>query len=379
MSDIKKTIGVGMLGAGFMGKAHSNAYRTIPYMFWPRSFDLEMVAIAATSQKKADESAARYGYAKAYEGYEMLAADPDVTVFDNSGPDHMHYLPTMSAIKNGKHVLCEKPLAINSKQAKEMLDAAEERGVKHMVCHNYRFLPANRLAWELIQNGSIGEIYHFRGRYTQHFGRSDRMPEKNGVYGHSGVAHIIGSHVVDMSRMLVGEVASVSGLSKTYIKQRRDKDGVYMQSDLEDGIAAILEFQNGATGVYEAINTVPGRVNRFSWEIYGSKGSLEWSLETPNYLQVYLDDKVDPKTAGFSEVIVTNGGAGHPFSEIWWPHGHNIGWEHGHINAIHHFLDCVANDKTVAPFGPTFYDGYRTEVIIEAIRQSSKEGKRVFV
>jgi len=289
----------------------------------------------------------------------------------------MHYLPTLSAIAYGKDVLCEKPLAMNSAQAKEMLDAAERRGVLHMVCHNYRFFPAVRLAYDLIKDGTLGNIYHFRGSYTQHFGRGANMPFKSGESEYGGVAHVIGSHVIDMSRMLIGEVASVSGLSKTYIRQRRDISGETVASDLEDGITALVEFKNGATGVYEAINTIAGRVNRFEWEVYGSRGSINWNLEKPDFLKVYIDDIIDKRVAGFAEVIVNDSSAGHPYTEVWWPHGHNLGWEHGHINAIRHFLDCAANGKPVEPYGATFYDGYMTEVIIEAVRRSSEEGKRI--
>jgi len=379
MGDKSSTVGVGVMGAGFMGKAHSNAYKTIPYMFWPRTFNHEMVAVAATSQKKAEDAAERYGYAKAYEGFEKLAADPDITVFDNCSPDQMHYLPTISAIMNGKHVLCEKPLAMDPAQAKEMYETAEKQCVLHMVCHNYRFFPAVRFAFELIKEGALGDICHFRGSYTQHFGRGANMPLKSGESEYGGVAHIIGSHVIDMSRMLVGEVASVSGLSKTYIQQRRSISGETVKSGLEDGITALVEFENGATGVYEAINTIAGRVNRFEWQVYGTKGSMDWNLETPDFLKVYTDDIIDKRVAGFAEVLVNNGSAGHPYTEVWWPNGHNLGWEHGHINAIHHFLDCVANGKPVAPYGATFYDGYRIEMIIEAMRRSSKEGKRISV
>ncbi len=378
---VKKRVGIGLMGTGFMGKTHSNAYKTIPYIFWPNNYEIDLVGISDIDQTRADESAQRYGFRRGYCGWEMLVKDPEVTLFDNCGPDPMHYLPTMEAIANGKNVYCEKPLAMSAKDAKTMYEAAEKAGVKHMAGFNYRFFPANRLAYDLIQKGVLGQLCHYRGSYTQPYGAGADTPvEKiwyNNVGQADGVGQAIGCHVNDLSRFLMGEVVSIQGSSKTYIKHRTNLAGERVEMNCEDGMLGIADFVNGASGVYEAIETAAGRRNYFAWEVLGSEGSMEWNLETPNYLKVYLKDTPLREVTGFTEVSVTQSDAGHPYSEVWWPKGHNIGWEHGHINAIQHFVDCIANGKDVAPLGGTFLDGYKSEVILEAIKQSSREGRRI--
>ncbi len=383
MQNGKTRIGIGMLGTGFMGRTHSNAYRTIPYMFWPNNFEIELVGIADLEKARADECALRYGFQKGYQGWEELVKDPGVSVFDNCGPDPMHHAPTMAAIANGKNVYCEKPLAMAAADAKKMYLAAESAGVKHMAGFNYRFFPANRLARELIGRGALGQLCHFRGSYTQPYGTGADLPYEKIWYNNTGqadgVGQAIGCHVIDLSRFLMGEVAAVMGSSKTYVKERTKLNGEKVEMHCEEGMLALVDFQSGASGVYEAIETAAGRRNYFVWEVLGTDGSMEWNLENPNYLRVYLKDTSIREVTGFTEVSVTQSDAGHPFSEVWWPKGHNIGWEHGHINAIAHFMDCVANNKDVAPLGGTFLDGYQAEVIIETIKLSSREGRRIDV
>jgi predicted dehydrogenase len=377
----KKRIGIGLLGTGFMGRTHSNAYKTIPYMFWPNNFEIELIAISDIDQERADESARRYGFKRGYGGWERLKDDPDVTIFDNCGPDPMHYLPTMAAIEAGKNVYCEKPLAMNAKDAKAMYEAAKNAGVKNMAGFNYRFFPANRLARELIQKGALGQLCHFRGSYTQPYGTGADLPYEKIWYNNTGQAdgtgQAIGCHVIDLSRFLMGEAAAIMGSSKTYVPCRTNKHGQKIEMHCEEGMLGIVDFAGGASGIYEALETAAGRRNYFVWEVLGTDGSMEWNLENPNYLRVYLKDTTVKEVTGFTEVSVTQSEAGHPFSDVWWPKGHNIGWEHGHINAIAHFIDCVANDRAVAPLGGTFEDGYKAEVILEAIKQSSRDGRRI--
>jgi predicted dehydrogenase len=371
------------MGTGFMGKTHSNAYKTIPYMFWPNDFEIDLVGIGDVSQARADESAQRFGFRRGYEGWEKLVADPEVTLFDNCGPDPMHCAPIIAAAKAGKSVYCEKPLAMTSADAKAMLDAAEAAGVKHMTGFNYRFFPAVRLAHDLIQRGALGQLCHFRVSYTQPYGTPADVPVENLFFVNNGAANgvgqAIGCHVIDMSRFLMGEVSSIMGSSRTYVKRRPSRSGQIVDVTAEEGMSALVDFQSGASGVYEALEMAAGRRNYFVWEALGTNGSMEWNLESPNYLRVYLKDTTIKEVTGFTEVSVTQADAGHPFMNVWWPKGHNIGWEHGHINAIEHFIDCVANNKDVAPLGGTFLDGYKAEVILETIKQSSVEGKRLDV
>jgi predicted dehydrogenase len=205
MKGSKKRIGIGLLSTGFMGKTHSNAYNTIPYIFWPNHFIIDKVAISDIDQARADESAQRFGYRRGYAGWERLVKDPEVTLVDNCGPDPLHYAPTMAAIASGKDVYCEKPLAMNAREAKAMLEATVKAGVKHMASFNYRFFPANRLAHDLIQKGVLGQLCHFRGSYTQSGGSPAARPFEQIGYdnrgGPDGAGQSIGCHVIDLLNM----------------------------------------------------------------------------------------------------------------------------------------------------------------------------------
>jgi predicted dehydrogenase len=353
-----------------MGKAHSNAYKKIGYLF-ESNYIPKLAAVSASSIENAQSAAARYGYEKAYVGWEEMIKDPDVQVFDNVTPDNLHEQPCIDAAKAGKHVICEKPMAIGRQAAKNMLDAVVAANVKHAVCFNYRFIPAVRLAYDLINKGAIGEIIHFYGRYHQEYGLPlDAALEDVWYQNMSGSAQGLASHMIDQSRFLVGEVETLMGDIRPYSPVRKGKNVV-----LDDGMRALVEFSNGATGTYESISVAKGRYNQLYWEVYGTKGSLAFDLENPTYLKVHLADTPVPEVIGWNEVSVTD--AIHPFMNIWWPKGHNTGWEHGHINLIAHFLDAVANGGDVAPYGATFEDGYKVAVILETLGEASKQGKKL--
>jgi predicted dehydrogenase len=186
----------------------------------------------------------------------------------------------------------------------------------------------------------------------------------------------IGSHLIDMSRFLVGDVSSVTSTVRTYVKERDSKKGKVCIG-LDEGMLSLLEFSNGATGIYETLGVATGCNNRLAWEIYGSKGALKFDLEKPNILHVYQENNEEPKIIGFTEMSATQ--TSHPWMDIWWPKGHNLGWEHGHINLISHYLDCVFNNKEVAPYGATFEDGYYVAAIIDAITESSNTMQKVYI
>jgi predicted dehydrogenase len=235
-----------------------------------------------------------------------------------------------------------------------------------MCAFNYRFVPAVRLARELLEAGELGEIYHFRGRYLQEWGdiddevwRFDRAAAGSGALGD------LGAHVIDLARYLVGEIESVSGTTRTFKKDR----------DVDDAFEAVVGFEGGALGTIEASRFCPGRKNAFAWEINGSKGSIAFDLERLNELQVNLrGSKPGALAQGFRSVLVSE--ADHPFWEHWWPHGHIIGWEHSFVHELHHLLTAIAEDGEVAPHGATFEDGYRAAEVCDAIVRSSESGRR---
>ena len=375
------TVGVGMLGYAFMGKAHTNAYKTLPYMIYPPPAVPRLVAVAGRDEAGVQAAAARYGYERAYTDWRQLLADPEVQLFDNGGPNNLHAEPCIAAAQAGKHILCEKPLARNAAEARTMRDAAQAAGVKHMVAFNYRFVPAIRQAYELIQSGKLGRIYHFRAVYLQEWITDPQMPLiwrlDKGLAG-SGALGDLGAHIIDLGRFLVGEPKSVMAMTRTFIPERPLLDGSGLgKVEVDDAFAAVVEFANGAIGTLEASRFCPGRKNYEVLEINAEHGSIRFNLERFNELEVFWKDSAPRETQGFTNVLVTE--SYHPFWANWWPHGHIIGWEHTFIHEIAHLLDAIVNDGDVAPLGATFEDGYRNSVICDAIQQSAQDGRRVAI
>lgn len=371
-------IGIGLLGYAFMGKAHSNAFKTIPYMMYPPAAIPRMVGIAGRNQEAVQEAARRYGYETAYTDWRDMLENDAIQVFDNGGPNDAHAEPCITAAQAGKHVFCEKPLGRTAEEAKSMLDAVEKAGVKHMVAFNYRFVPAIMQAKKLIESGALGQIYHWRAVYLQEWGMDQMLPiswrfqkETAG----SGALGDLGAHVIDLARFLVGEPTSVAGKTKTWLPQRPDGSGGMATADVDDGFVSIMEFENGALGTVEATRFAQGRKNYNSFEINGENGSIQFNLERLNELNVFWAGDEPNTTQGFRNVLVTE--SYHPYWENWWPHGHTIGWEHSFIHEFDHFFRAIVQNTDVAPYGATFVDGYRNAVICDAILESAASGRHV--
>lgn len=372
-------LGIGMLGYAFMGKAHSNALKKLPYMMYPPVAIPKLVAIAGRNEEAVTAAAQRYGYAKAYTDWRAMVDDPEVQVFDNGGPNDAHAEPTIAAAQAGKHVFCEKPLARTAEEAKTMLDAVEKAGVKHMVAFNYRFVPAIVQAKRLIESGALGRIFHYRAVYLQEWIIDPNFPKiwrlDKSLAG-SGSLGDLGSHIIDLARFLVGEPKKVMAMTKTFVEDRPLPDGSGRgKVDVDDAITSLLEFENGALGTIEATRFAHGNKNGQRWEINGEKGSIRFDLERMNELQVFWADEAPRETRGFHNVLVSE--SYHPFWENWWPQGHIIGWEHSFVHEFHHFFDAIVNNKPVAPWGADFVDGYRNAVICDAIAQSAQSGRLV--
>ena len=372
-------VGVGMLGYAFMGKAHTNAYKKIPYMMYPPPAIPKLIAVCGRNEAAVAEAARRYGYEGYYTDWRKMLENDRIQLFDNGGPNNAHAEPCIEAAKAGKHVFCEKPLARNAQEAKTMLDAVTKAGVKHQVAFNYRFVPAIRQARNLIESGALGQIYHFRAVYLQewimpHYGtpmiwRLDKQAAGSGALGD------LGAHIIDLGRFLVGEFKSVSAMTRTFIKERPLGDGRMGKVEVDDAFAAAVEFENGAIGTLEATRFAAGRKNYEALEINGEKGSIRFDLERMNELQVFWVGEQPKETQGFHDVLITEGY--HPFYSNWWPHGHIIGWEHSFVHELTHFLDSIVNKKDVAPYGATFEDGYRAACVCDAILESAAARKQV--
>src|SRR3954467_4947282 len=263
-------IGIGMLGYAFMGKAHSNAFKKIAYMTWPPPLEPKLVGIAGRNVEAVQEAATRYGYEYATDDWQKLVADDRIGLFDNGGPNSLHAAPTIAAAQAGKHVVCEKPLGRDADESYEIWRQVAATGVKHLCAFNYRFVPANRLAREMIDAGELGEIRHFRGRYLQDWGDDASLDTWRFHAGEAGSGALgdLGAHVVDLARYLVGDFGSVSALTATFIPDR----------EVDDAIEAAVAFTSGAVGTLEASRLALGHRNGMGWEINGSKGSLAFDL-----------------------------------------------------------------------------------------------------
>jgi predicted dehydrogenase len=366
-------IGVGMLGYGFMGKAHVNALRTLAYTMWPPPLVPRLVAVAGRSSGAVEEAAGRYGFARATTDWRALVADPEIGLFDNVGPNDLHAEPTVLAAEAGKHVLCEKPLGRDAGEAWETWRRVEAAGVEHMCAFNYRFVPAVRLAREMLEAGELGEVRHLRARYLQEWLADPAAPmtwRLQKAHAGSGALGDLGSHVVDLARYLVGEPTAVSGLLRTFVPEREGET-----VDVDDAFGAWVEFESGAAGVLEASRACLGRKNGLVLEVNGTRGSLVFDLERLNELQVQLAGSAPGARAqGFRTVLVTE--ADHPFWEHWWPPGHTLGWEHTFVHEVHHLLRAIAGEGTVAPHGATLEDGYRASEVLDAIARSAETGRR---
>ncbi len=263
-----------------------------------------------------------------------------------------------------------------------MLEAVQKAGVKHMVAFNYRFVPAVRMIRNLIDQGALGQIYHFRAVYLQewimpHYNAPKwwRMDKK--VAG-SGAIGDLGAHIIDLAHYLVGGMKSIAAYTRTFIKERPLPDGSGKgEVDVDDAFTAAVEFENGAIGTLESTRFAGGRKNYNCFEINAEKGSIRFNLERLNELEVFWVGEQPKESQGFHDVLVTEGY--HPWWENWWPHGHLIGWEHTFVHEINHFLDCIVNDKPVGPHGATFEDGYRAAVICDAIVESAQSRRHVDV
>lgn len=373
-------IGIGMLGFGFMGKAHANAYKKIPYIYWPPHVHLHLRTLCGIPEDQVRENRDRYGFEEYTTDWHQLIEDDRIHVFDNCGPTNLHAEPCIVAARAGKHIFCEKPLGRNVAEAKEMWDAVRDTGVKHGCGFNYRFVPAVRLARDLIERGEIGQIYHFRARYLQEWIADPDFPfvwRMSKKISGSGALGDLGAHSIDLARFLAGEPKTVMGLTKTFVKERPSGDGTgkKLKVDVDDAVEVVVEFENGAIGTIEASRFCPGKKSQNIFEINGSKGSLAWDMLRLNELQFYSTEDEAKSVGGVRTVLVTE--SFHPYYKEWWPHGHIIGWEHACIHEMRHFLEAIATGAEISPYGATFEDGYKCAVICDAILESSKTGQRI--
>jgi predicted dehydrogenase len=374
-----QTLSFGMLGYGFMAKAHTHALRTLQYIDPAFDVTLRLVALAGRNGATARAAAEQLGWERATSDWRDLISASDIDAIDNGGPNDAHAEPCIAAARAGKHVICEKPLGRNAAEALAMLEAVQAAGVTHMCAFNYRFVPAVRLARDLVRAGRLGRIRHFRAAYLQEWLADPRVPMswrlKRAEAG-SGALGDLGTHIIDLARFLVGEPASVAAMTATFVEQRPQAGGAIGRVDVDDAFVAAITFADGAIGTLEASRFARGRKNGNRFEINGERGSIAFDLEQLNELWVYLpEEEVGDDASGFRRVSITE--RSHPFLDLWWPPGHVIGWDATFVHELRHFARAVAGKRGVAPEGADFADGYRACAIADAILESARTGARI--
>jgi predicted dehydrogenase len=378
---MRKKINFGLVGYKFMGKAHSNAFRKAG-MFFDLPADICMRALCGRDGDWVKEAAAKLCWESYETDWKKLIARDDIDAIDITAPSNAHKEIAIAAAEGGKHIFCEKPLALNVKDAREMLATVKKHNVKHQIGFNYRYAPAIVLAKKMIDEGKLGQIYHFRGEYLQdyiidpNFPRVWRLDKE--VAG-SGSHGDLNAHVIDLARFLVGEFSRVSGLSKTFIKERPlvekmqglsatvGESAAMAPVTVDDATLFLTEFENGALGVFEATRFAAGHKNALNFEINGSKGSIKFELERLNELQ-YFSREDEDGLQGFRTIGVTE--PVHPYGEIWWPPGHIIGYEHTFVHEICSFVNAIALDKATSP---DFEDGVKCAQVLDAVDLSIAE------
>jgi predicted dehydrogenase len=360
------TLAVGLLGSSFMGRAHSRGLYMLRTLEDEPPALPELRTICGRDVDRLKSMQQRYGWQELTTDWHALVEDPTIQLFVNAATNALHAEPTIAAAEQGKHVLCEKPLARNATETRAMLDAAQRAQVVHMCAFNYRFFPAIRLARQLIEQGEIGEILHFRSRFLLGSAADPTTPETawrlRGETAGSGVVGDLLAHHIDLARYLVGEPVAVDALARTWTPERHG-----VQVDVEDAVACMVEFQNGAIGTMEATRVTPGNVLDSVIEVDGSRASLRFDVQRLNELQLASADRQ-------STIDVTE--PHHPFIDMWWPRGHGIGWGESFAHELRHFLGAAAGLWQVAPHGATFVDGYRCAQICDAVLAAAATGAR---
>jgi predicted dehydrogenase len=384
-----KTLRVGMVGYRFMGKAHSNAWRQAP-RFFPLKAHVELHTICGRDPAAVQAARSQLGWQNSSTDWHEIIDDPLIDIVDICTANDSHCEIAVAAAQNGKHVLCEKPLALTVKQAQTMFNAAEKSKIVHMVCHNYRRIPAIALAKKMISEGAIGQIYHYHARYAQ-----DRLVDPDSpltwrldkrISGSGALGDIL-SHIIDLARYLVGEFKQVNGMMHTFIAERPaealGKNAALIPKaqrkmgkvTVDDASIFLGQFENGALANLEATRFALGRKNGIRIEINGSKGSLAFDFEDMNRLKFY-DSMNPPDRQGFRDIIVTQANGTHPYAGQWWPPGHILGYEHTFVNTVADFVNACIDRK---PIQPTFEDGLKNQRVMEAVEESAKAGKWVKV
>ncbi len=385
-----KKLNVAIIGAKFMGKAHSVSWSRV-HRFFDVPFEPVLKVACGRPAGALQSFAGRWGWESVSYDWRETVNRPDIDIVDIAAPTYLHHDMAIEAAKAGKHVFCEKPIGLNRKQAVEMFTAAEKAGIVHYLNHNYRRCPAVALAKQLIQEGRLGRLFHWRSAYLQSWIVDPEFPltwHLRQETAGSGPHADLNSHLVDLARFLVGEITEVTAMTARFVEERplatEGSSGAFEAGRLketrakgsvtvEDAAFMLTRFENGALGSFEATRFAPGRKNYNSFEIYGSKGSIVFDLERMNELNFFSAE--DPEhSQGFRTILVTE--PVHPYLNAWWPPGHILGYDHTFTNAMADFLNAIGSGIKAEP---NFADGVKEMAILDAALESAQTGRTVSV
>jgi predicted dehydrogenase len=370
LTKLVEDLGICLIGAGFMGRAHSAALRNIRGIL-PFGPQVSLQSIVSRTEHERRLLRERYGWRSDSADWRTAIRQQGIALVDITTPTDLHTEIAIAALEAGKHVLCEKPLAMNVAEAEAIQAAARSSAGRFAIAFNYRFVPAIQLAHQIIAEGRLGRLYHFRARYLQDWLASPAAPMSwrldKGRAG-LGVLGDLGAHVIDVAHFLVGSMTAVVGQMATDVGARKWPNGKPGRVTVDDTSSFLTRFKSGAHGVFEASRMATGSKNRNQIEVEGERGALRFDLERLNELEFYSADD-PPHLRGFRTILVTE--PAHPFLEHWWPPGHMLGWEHAHTHLIASFLNDIVNGTTTAP---TIDDGMACQRVLEAVEQSAIAG-----
>lgn len=371
-----KPLNIGLIGCGFMGRAHSNAYRRVNNFF-----DLEYVpvtkAVCARNEENAKAFAQTWGYESVETDWKVLLERDDIDAVDICTPNNVHREIAVAAARAGKMVLCEKPLSMNVAEGEEMCQAVEDAGVANIVWYNYRRIPAVTLAKQLIDEGRLGRIFHYRAVFLQDWTISADVPQGgtatwrlDAKAAGSGVTGDLLAHCIDTAIWLNGGIHSVTAMTETFVKQRMHAESRKMEEvGVDDACAFLARFQNGSLATFESTRYARGHKALYTFEINGEHASIAWDLHDLHRLS-YFDHGDDSIVRGWRSIHVTDGDQ--PYMSHWWVPGLQIGYEHSFVHQVADFLEGVTTGK---PAGPTFRDALETQKVCEAVLDSAREGR----
>ncbi|MCC6392150.1 MAG: Gfo/Idh/MocA family oxidoreductase [Bryobacterales bacterium] len=378
-----KELRVGMIGYGFMGRAHSNAYKRLTD-FFPVRHKPVLKAVCARNVEKAKAFADNWGYERIVSDWKDLVEAPDIDLIDIGSPNNTHRDIALAAAKNGKMIVCEKPLAMNVAEAEEMVKAVEAAGVPNMVWFNYRRVPAIALAKQVVDEGRIGRAFHYRATYLQDWTIAEDVPQGGpglwrldaSVAG-SGVTGDLLAHSIDTAMWLNGAITRVVAKTETFVQERQHVvTGKRQAVTIDDACMFLAEFANGSMGTFESTRYARGRKNFNTFELNGAEGSVYFDLEEPEYLQFFeykqlqSGKKVESHLTGWRKIHTTN--SEHPYMNRYWVPGTCIGYEHTFLNALADFVMGVESGK---PTQPDFRNALQTQKVCDAVLESAREGK----